>query len=50
MIKKTTKTGSISRRRSLTAVAVSPFRINRLQAQEADIKIRPKNETYEEDQ
>jgi branched-chain amino acid transport system substrate-binding protein len=32
------------------ALAVSPFRINRLQAQEANIKIRPKNETYEEDQ
>jgi hypothetical protein len=45
MIKKTTKTGSISRRRLLTAVgagtalAVLPFRINRLQAQQANIKI-----------
>src|ERR1700682_6605210 len=46
MTKKTTKTGLISRRRLLTtvsagaALAVSPFRINLLQAQEATIKIR----------
>jgi branched-chain amino acid transport system substrate-binding protein len=45
MTRKTTKSGSISRRRLLTtvstgaALAVSPFRINLLQAQEAPIKI-----------
>jgi branched-chain amino acid transport system substrate-binding protein len=45
MTKKTTKSGSISRRRLLTtasagaALAASPFRINLLQAQEATIKI-----------
>jgi len=45
MNKKITKSGSISRRRLLTTVsagatlAVSPFRINLLQAQEATIKI-----------
>jgi branched-chain amino acid transport system substrate-binding protein len=45
MTRKTTKSGSISRRRLLTtvsagaALAVSPFRINLLQAQEATIKI-----------
>jgi len=45
MTRKTTKSGSISRRRLLTtasagaAVAVSPFRINLLRAQEANIKI-----------
>src|ERR1700722_8385114 len=45
MTRKTTKSGSISRRRLLTtvsagaALAVSPFRINLLQAQEAAIKI-----------
>ncbi|MGD0851164.1 ABC transporter substrate-binding protein [Bradyrhizobium sp.] len=45
MTKKITKSGSISRRRLLTtvsggaALAVSPFRINLLQAQEAAIKI-----------
>src|ERR1700678_1688154 len=45
MTRKTTKSGSISRRRLLTSVsagaalAVSPFRINLLQAQEANIKI-----------
>jgi branched-chain amino acid transport system substrate-binding protein len=45
MLNKTTKTGSISRRRLLATVSagaalpVSPFRINLLQAQEANIKI-----------
>jgi branched-chain amino acid transport system substrate-binding protein len=45
MTRKTTKSGSISRRRLLrtasagAALAVSPFRINLLQAQEANIKI-----------
>ncbi len=45
MTKKVTKAGSISRRRLLTtasagaALAVSPFRINLLQAEEAPIKI-----------
>jgi ABC-type branched-subunit amino acid transport system substrate-binding protein len=45
MTRKATKSGSISRRRLLTtvsagaALAVSPFRINLLQAQEANIKI-----------
>lgn len=45
MMKKATKAGSISRRRLLTtasagaALAVSPFRINLVQAQEATIKI-----------
>ena len=45
MTRKTTKSGSISRRRLLTtvsagaALAVSPFRIHLLQAQEATIKI-----------
>src|ERR1700704_4835355 len=45
MSTKTTKSGSISRRRLLAtasagaALAASPFRINRLQAQEATIKI-----------
>jgi branched-chain amino acid transport system substrate-binding protein len=45
MTRKITKSGSISRRRLLTSVsagaalAVSPFRINLLQAQEATIKI-----------
>jgi branched-chain amino acid transport system substrate-binding protein len=45
MTKKTSKSGSISRRRLLTtasagaALAASPFRINLLQAQEANIKI-----------
>jgi branched-chain amino acid transport system substrate-binding protein len=45
MTKKITRSGSISRRRLLTtasagaALAVSPFRINLLQAQEATIKI-----------
>jgi branched-chain amino acid transport system substrate-binding protein len=45
MTKKTTKSGSISRRRLLAtasagaALAVSPFRINLLQAQEATIKV-----------
>ena len=45
MTRKITKSGSISRRRLLTSVsagaalAVSPFRINLLQAQEANIKI-----------
>ena len=45
MTRKTTKSGSISRRRLLTtvsagaALAASPFRINLLQAQEATIKI-----------
>ena len=45
MTRKITKSGSISRRRLLTtvsagaALAVSPFRINLLQAQEATIKI-----------
>ena len=45
MTRKTTKSGSISRRRLLTtasagaALAVSPLRINLLRAQEANIKI-----------
>src|SRR6202163_1871839 len=45
MTRKTTKSGSISRRRLLmtasagAALAVSPFRINLLQAEEANIKI-----------
>ena len=45
MTKKATKSGSITRRRLLTtvsagaALAASPFRINLLQAQEANIKI-----------
>ena len=45
MTKKATKSGPITRRRLLTtvsagaALAASPFRINLLQAQEANIKI-----------